>query len=160
MPDLLSLEVGFLTRLSPSTQKKLLENSQEFHFRAGELIFHEGGPSLYLYMLASGRVALEFGVQPGKRVTFTTVDAGEVFSWSALSDSRVETATARALSDVEAYGIKGGVLDDICLEDPKMGLELYRALCEVVSSRLTATRLQLQDIFGPPKQPEAAPRKS
>jgi len=160
MPDLLSLEVGFLSRVSPATQKKLIDNSQLFRFSKGDVIFHEGNPSMYLYLLASGRVALDFGLRGGSLVAFTTVDAGEVFSWSALSDSRVETATARALTEVEAYGIKGGVLDDLCLEDPKIGLELYRALCEVVSSRLTATRSHLLDIFGSPKFEPAFSGKS
>lgn len=151
MADFHSSEVGFLARLSPTTQKRLLESAELFRFRKQEVIFREGERSVYLYLLRSGSVGLEFAMEPGAPITFTTVDPGEVFSWSALSDPRVETATARALTEVEAYGIKGEVLDALCLKDPKIGLELYRALCEVVSSRLSAARSQLQDTFNSPK---------
>jgi hypothetical protein len=36
---------------------------------------------------------------------------------------------------------------DLCREDPDFGFELYRALADVISSRLIATRLQLIDVF-------------
>jgi CRP/FNR family transcriptional regulator, cyclic AMP receptor protein len=148
MPDLSCLEVGFLTRLSPAIQKKLLDHSQIFQFHPGEIIFQEGDPSLYLYILESGTVALEFAISPAKRVILTTVNAGQAFSWSTLSNSRFQTASARALTDVEALGVQAEDLDKLFLEDTQVGIELYRALCEVLSGRLTAMRSHLQDKLG------------
>ncbi len=144
MPDPSCLEVGFLTRLSPATQKKLLDQSQIFHFHPGDIIFQEGDPSLYLFILERGTVALEFAISQAKHIILTTVAVGEAFSCSALSDYRFQTATARALTDVEAYGVRRDILDRIFLEDTQVGIELYRALCEVLSGRLTALRSQLR----------------
>lgn len=139
---------SFLANLSPQAREKLLTLGETFRYAAGEAIFQEGAPSLYLYIVRSGQVAIELHVPSKGRRVIMTAGPGDVFSWSALVEPRIETAAARAIEDTEAVGIKGGALMDLCREDPAFGFELYRALAEVISARLIATRLQLLDVFG------------
>ena len=80
-------------------------------------------------------------------VCLLTVEPGDIFSWSALLESHAETATARAVEEVEVLGIKGEVLQDLCWEDTELGIEFYRALAEVIAARLSATRLVALDAF-------------
>jgi CRP-like cAMP-binding protein len=138
---------SFLADLSPRVQEKLLSLGEDFHYAEGETIFHEGDPSLYLYIVKSGQVAIEVHIPSKGRRTIMTAGPGDLFSWSALVEPRNETASARATQATEAFGVKGGALKDTCLEDPDFGFELYHALAEVISSRLIATRLQLIDVF-------------
>lgn len=132
-----------LARFSPSLREKLLAHSEPFRFAAGQTIFEEGSPSLYLYVVKSGRVAIEVHFPAWGRRQILTVGPGEVFSWSALVEPRLETASARALEDTEVLGIKGGELMDLCREDPEFGFQLYRTLAEVITDRLVTTRRQL-----------------
>jgi len=141
---------GFLTNLSRRVQERILPLATPFKHAAGETIFREGDPSLHLYIVKTGHVALEVHVPPKGNRTILTVGHGDVFSWSALVEPRIETASARATEDCEILGIKGGALMDLCREDTEVGFEVYRALAHIITTRLNATRLQLLDIFALP----------
>jgi len=140
---------SFLTRFSPHVQAKLLALAQTFHFKAGEDIIREGDHSIYLYIVKGGRVAVEMDIPTLGRRILRTGDVGDMFSWSALVEPRLATATVRAIEDTEALGIKGGVLMDACREDYELGFELYRAVTEVIASRFVGTRLQLVNVVSP-----------
>lgn len=146
MTDHASWYVGFLARLSSPTRAKVLSLAQSFHYFAGETIFREGDPSIFLYLLKGGAVALDIPHPLRDRLTLMTINPGDIFSWSALSEARVETASARALDEVDALEVKGGALQALCSEDPQLGVEIYRALLEVISARLTATRMQAMNV--------------
>jgi len=138
---------NFLTRFSPHVQAKLLAFAQAFHFNADEDIVRVCDHSLYFYIVNSGRVALEMKIPTLGHRILRTGEVGDMFSWSALVESRLATASVRALEDTQAMGIKGGALADACREDYELGFELYRALTEVIASRFVATRLQFVNIF-------------
>lgn len=138
---------SFLAKFSPRVREKLLSISEPFQYKAGHDVFHEGDPSLFLYIVKTGHVAVEVHVPSKGRRTIFTASPGDVFGWSALVEPRIETASARAVEDTEVFAIKGGELMDLCREDAQLGFELYRALAEVIMARLIATRLQLLDVF-------------
>ena len=142
-----SLYGSFLAKFSPRVQVKLLALAESFQFKAGQDIIGEGDPSLYLYIVKSGRVAVEIDMPTKGRRILRTGGVGDMFSWSALVEPRLATSAVRAMDDTEALGIKGGALMDACREDFELGFELYRALTEVIANRLIATRLQLVDVF-------------
>jgi len=137
----------FLAKFSPRVQERLIALAEPFQFKAGQDIIGEGDSSLYLYIVKSGRVAVEMDVPSKGRCMIRTGDAGDMFSWSALVEPRLATAAVRAMEDTEAFGIKGGVLMDECRKDYELGFELYRALTDVIAGRLIATRLQLLNVF-------------
>jgi CRP-like cAMP-binding protein len=138
---------SFLAHLSPRVQEKLLALGETFRYPEGQTIFHEGDPSLHLYIVKSGQVAIDVHIPSKGRRSIMTAGPGDLFSWSALVEPRLQTASARAVEETEALGIKGGALMDLCREDPGLGFEVYHELAEVISARLTATRLQLLDVF-------------
>lgn len=134
---------SFLPRFSPRVHDAILARSEPCHFAAGETIFEEGDHSLHLYIVTHGRVAIEAHMPGWGARTLDTVGPGEIFSWSALIEPRLETASARALEDTEVLRVKGGALMDACREDPEFGFEIYRTLAEVITERLLAMRGQL-----------------
>jgi CRP-like cAMP-binding protein len=138
---------SFLAHLSPRVQEKLLELGEAFRYSEGQTVFHEGDPSLYLYIVKSGQVAIDVHIASKGRRSIMTAGPGDLFSWSALVEPRLETASARAVEETEALGIKGGALMDLCREDTGLGFEVYHELAEVISARLIATRLQLLDML-------------
>ena len=147
MPEQGPWQGSFLANFSPRVQEKLLGVAETFQHKAGADIFHEGDPSLYIYVVKTGHVAVELHVPSKGRRTIFTASPGDVFGWSALVEPRIETASARAVEDAEVLGIKGGLLMDMSREDCELGFEVYRTLASVIMARLIATRLQLLDIF-------------
>ena len=138
---------NFLANFSPRVREKLLTTSAQVEYKAGQDIFHEGDPSLFLFIVKTGHVAVEIHVPSKGRRTIFTASPGDVFGWSALVEPRIETASARAVEDTTAFAMKGGELMDLCREDLQLGFELYRALAEIIMARLIASRLQLLDVF-------------
>ena len=142
-----ALQVGFLHSLSPSSQEKLLSHAEILHYDKDEVIFRQNDPSLYLCVVRTGNVAIEVHVSTRGFRRILTLGPGELFSWSALVEPRYETATARAMENTDIFGIKGGLLTDLCLGDCSFGYEIYKALAGVISTRLKATQLQMLDVF-------------
>jgi CRP-like cAMP-binding protein len=138
---------GFLDKFSPRIREKVLSLSEPFRFKAGEDIIGEGDCSKYLYIIKSGRVAVEMHMPPQGRRTIRTGDAGDMINWSSLVEPHRATASLRAVQDTEAVGIKGELLMDECRKDCQLGFELYRALTEVIAGRLSATRLQFVNVY-------------
>ena len=144
------LEGTFLGEMSPRVQEKLLALAQSFFFKPEETVFHEGSPSLYFYIVRSGRVSVTIHIPSKGRRRILTAGPGEVVSWSALVQPCVHHASATALEATELLSFPGDVLSAVCAEDYQLGYELHKALAEIVSTRLTATRLQMLDVFATP----------
>ena len=147
---------SFWSSISPGVQEKLLALGETFQYTAGQAIFREGDPSLYFYIVKTGHVAIETHVPSKGRRLIMTVGPGDVFSWSALVEPRIETGSARAVEDTEVLGIKGGTLMDLCREDCNFGFELYRAVAEVITARLNATRAQFLSTITPPPETQSS----
>ena len=86
---------GFLDKFSPQVREKLLSLSEPFRFKAGDDIIVEGDFSKYLYIIRSGRVAVEMKMPPKGCRTIRTGEAGEMISWSALVEPHRATASPR-----------------------------------------------------------------
>ena len=138
---------SFVVELSSRVQQKLFAQVELVQYKAGATIFREGDHSQYLFIIKAGQVVLEVNMLPKGRRAFLTVGPGEVFSWSALVEPRIENASARASVDSEVLRIEGAALMKLCKQDCPLGFEVYRTLTKVISSRLTATRLQLLNVF-------------
>ena len=137
----------FVAELSPRAQEKVFAEAEMIQDNAGTIIFRKGDHSQYLFIIKSGQVVLEISVPPKGRRSILTVGPGELFSWSALVEPRIENASACASVDTEALRVDGGTLMKLCEEDSSLGFEVYRTLAKVISSRLIATRLQFLDVF-------------
>lgn len=143
------VEPFVLPQFSPRIAEKVLALGIVRDFKEGEFVFHAGDPALNLYIVIKGEVALEIHVPPKGTTTLTTVEDGDWFSWSAVLEPRIETASARAVRPTQALAIRGGALMDASVEDPELGFQLCRALAQVISMRLTETRLQMLDMYAP-----------
>jgi len=137
----------FVAELSPRAQEKVFAEAEMIQDNAGTIIFREGDHSQYLFIIKSGQVVLEISVPPKGRRSILTVGPGELFSWSALVEPRVENASARVSVDTEALRVDGETLMKLCEEDSSLGFEVCQTLAKVISSRLIATRLQFLDVF-------------
>lgn len=139
----------WFTPLSKSHLKKLVSITSQVHWPAGKVIFREGEEEgQHLYLVMEGRVALEIYFPARGRVTILTLGDNDLFGWSSVLPAvDIKTATARAILDTHAIAINARALRKMCDQDHELGHIVYRALANIIANRLTATRLQLLDIY-------------
>ena len=114
----------------------------------GDILLREGGETAHLGIVRSGRVALRLQVPGRGSTTVLTVEAGDVFGWSAVVPPYRATSTAIAMEPSEVLLCEARALREALNEDEDLAAALYPRLLQAVARRLEATRLQLLDVFG------------
>ncbi|MGB3714255.1 MAG: cyclic nucleotide-binding domain-containing protein [Candidatus Promineifilaceae bacterium] len=134
--------------LDPHHFQKMVDIASEVSWAEGQIIFGEGEPGDQLYLVTEGRVALEIYVPDRGRRTILTIGPDEVFGWSAVTPFvRTRMANARAVAPTKAIAFDSPALSQACEEDHELGYYVYRRLTNIIAGRLSATRLQLIDMY-------------
>lgn len=129
--------------LSGDELKKLLSLCREEVYRAGTIIFSEGAPCHTMYIVESGKVALEINLHIGQASEATTIDVitrGGCLCCSGLIDPYILTATGRTLETTELVVLDTAELKGLFQENPEIGWKAMNNLAKVVSSRFERTR--------------------
>jgi CRP-like cAMP-binding protein len=85
-------------------------------------------------------------------MTLLTLGPSEIFGWSAVVPViGTRTATARAVALTRAVTFDTDALQQLCDEDHDLGYLVFRRLTNVIAGRLSATRLQLLDMYSTPR---------
>jgi len=137
---------SFLAGLAESDIQILTALSFQVHFQEEQIIFREGDPSSFFYLIQSGRIALEV-LAPGHVLRIQTIGEGEELGWSSLLASVNKQFQARCLEPVTAFAFDGAQIVARCEDDPALGFRLLRRVLATVADRLRATRLQLLDVY-------------
>ena len=137
----------FASGLDPAIQTRLGALARPYEAAPGTELFREGDPSDVLGVVVSGRVALRTLVPERGDVTILTVEPGDIYGWSAIVPPYRATSTAVAIEPVSAIVFDGVTLRNALREDGELAQAVYPRVLVAVSRRLTATRLQLLDLF-------------
>lgn len=136
--------------LSDDELGKLLPLCREEVYEAGTIIFSEGAPCHTIYIVESGKVALEINLHVGRAEETTTIDVitrGGCLCCSGLVDPYILTATGRVLETSEVIALDTAELKNLFQEDPQMARTTINNLAKVVSSRFQHTRDTLGHIL-------------
>jgi CRP-like cAMP-binding protein len=140
--------IRFLHDFSPEHLEQIANVASLCNYNELDVVFREGEVAKNLYFVAYGNVSVEI-CAPGigcKRIL--TVGPGEVLGWSALLGPARLTATARTLDATRLVKIDAAQLLTICEHDSRFGYELMRRAMLALATRLSATRMQLLDVYG------------
>lgn len=140
-------ETRFASDLPPAILEQLAAQSSLLTAEAGTVVFREGTPNLNLYIVRSGRLALEMNVPGRGPVRILTVGPGEMAGWSALLTGGKMTATSIAVEDSELVVAPADNLRMLSETNHDFGFHLMQQVAGALSKRLVATRLQLLDLF-------------
>lgn len=111
-------------------------------------LYHEGQPGDAVYVLVSGRIGIWSGGERGDPVLLAILGPGEMFGEMAiLSDERVRTAAAQALSKVEVIQILRADIEDLRRRYPRISDVFIEALMRLVK-RLTVQVSELSELDG------------
>lgn len=138
----------FIADLSDEHLAVLLGCASNVRFDDDSYLFREGEIADKLYLIRSGRVALDIDVHERGPIRIQTVGPGEILGWSWLISPFRWHFSACAVADVRAIALDGKCLRTKCERDHDFGYEMLKRLAQVVERRLEATRLQLLDVYG------------
>ena len=73
---------------------------QRYVCPAGTVIFEQGAPAWYLYLLLRGTVTILYKPYDGPPIDLINIPAGGVFGWSAVVGNPAYTSSTVAMEDV------------------------------------------------------------
>lgn len=156
-PQLLTLlrQVELLEGMSEEHLQQLAAIARCVDVEPDTTVFREGEPAATVYLVLSGRVSLEICAPGVGCKQILTVNEGELLGWSPVLDNEQFTATARTLVPTRTIEMAGGDIRGLCEEFPRLGYEFMRCAALALGRRLSATRLQLLNLYGddPPRAP-------
>ncbi len=141
-------EHPFTQGLSPAHLELIAGCAKNEAFRKDEYVFREGEPADTFYVIREGRVALEIFAGSRGAVTVQTVRAGEILGWSWLFAPHTNSFDARVVDTIRTVAFDGKCLRGKAETDHELGYQLMKRMARVFTDRLSATRLQLLDVYG------------
>jgi CRP/FNR family transcriptional regulator, cyclic AMP receptor protein len=138
----------FLHDVSQQHLEQIAKVSRLRDFDELEVVFREGDVAQHVYLVVFGNVSLDI-CAPGvgcKRVM--TVGPGEILGWSSMLEQTRMTATARTLEISRLVELDAAPMLMMCENDLEFGYEIMRRTMFALAKRLSATRMQLLDVYG------------
>jgi CRP-like cAMP-binding protein len=146
-------DTWFGANLPPGPRARLGVLGRLVEIPEGSVVVREGTPCQALGIVVAGRIALRLGLPGGQDRTILTVEAGDVFGWSAVLPPAISTSTGIAVAPTRAILFDGDGLRTALATDCELAAAVYQRLLVSVARRLTATRLQLLDVYRPGNEP-------
>ncbi len=115
----------------------------ECHFPKDTVIFEQGQPAEYLYILLTGEVLVRYKPYDGPPLNVARIEPGGVFGWSAALRRDVYTSGAIAIQESATYRLRGASLQNIHDKYPDTGQILLERLASVIAERLRSTHTQV-----------------
>lgn len=119
----------------------------------GAVVIREGQPCRELGVVISGLIAIRMHLPGGEDRTILTIEPGDIVGWSALVPPGAATSTAVAVARSTVVVFDGSVLSQALARDHELAAAVYQRLLASVARRLTATRVQLLDLYRPANEP-------
>jgi CRP-like cAMP-binding protein len=138
---------AFLANLSRQHLLVLASGVRPFTVEKDKLLVKEGTGANSFFLIQSGRVAIEIHRPAGGPIAIQTIGPGEIVGWSWIVPNHRWQFDCRALDIVQGLVFDANWLREKCEQDHELGYHLLRQLVTVIASRLSATRLQLLDIY-------------
>jgi CRP/FNR family transcriptional regulator, cyclic AMP receptor protein len=138
----------FFTGMSPELLKLLVGCASNVKYEAGDFISREGQDASEFFIIRQGKVALELFSPTHGPITVETLEDGDVMGWSGLLPPYRSHFDARAVVLTRTIRFDGKCLRGKLEADHHLGYEMLKRFIRIIVERLSATRLQLLDIYG------------
>lgn len=136
--------VSLFAELSDGDLAALAEEVEPRHFRAGEALMEQGGPSDAMFMLRSGRAEVVVTSPRGREQVIDSIGPGELAGELGVVTGGSRTATVRALQPVDALVLRREAFSKVM-----KGRDFAQRIVLVLADRLAA-RTRARALEDPP----------
>ena len=128
----------------------LVSCARNERFEAGTYLAREGDGEHRIYLIRTGRVAVEKAVHH-RPLVVQTYGPGEVLGASGLTPPYVWAFDARAVESTRVISLDAVCLRRKCEADPALGYVLLQRFSQDLERRLYGAWMQMADVYGPPQ---------
>lgn len=141
-------EIRFLHDIGPMHLEQIAKIARVRDYKEGDVVFRQGDAAQHVYLVVHGNVSLEICAAGTGCQQILTLGPGELLGWSSVLEQVSYTARARAVESSRLVEINVSQLLAVCDQDPRFGYELMSQVAMALAKRLSATRMQLLDVYG------------
>ncbi len=113
----------------------------------GNVLFEQGDPAEFLYLVVSGEVTIRYKPEDGPPITITRVRPGGIVGWSAALGNRLYTSAAICTAYSQMLRVRGRDLKRLCEDYPDTGILILERLAWVIADRLRHTHEQVVELL-------------
>lgn len=128
-------KVPFFNHLDDEDMFKIADLSRHIHFKKGEIIFRDGDPLEYLYIVHRGSVKNYQIFESGKEQMLRILNPGEFMGELALFTEKTLDSYAEAMEPTEICSIHRDDMQQLMQEQPSIAVKIL----EQFSNRLEQT---------------------
>ncbi|HQO33541.1 MAG TPA: cyclic nucleotide-binding domain-containing protein [bacterium] len=128
--------------------RKLAEISELKDCPAETYVYQANDAADALYLVLSGRVAVEMDLPRHRKIVVDFVEGGDFFGWSALVPPHVLTASCLCMEQSRLLRIPREPLLKLLKEDVSLKASIMEMISRLVAVRLKDTRLQMSYLLG------------
>lgn len=125
--------------LTPSQSVLVKPIFQSCFEPAGNILFNQGDPADFLYLVLEGEVIIRFKPEDGPAIIVARVRAEGIVGWSSALGSPQYTSSAVCTTDCQMFRVRGQDLRDLCEKYPETGALILERLAVVIAERLRNT---------------------
>ncbi len=114
----------------------------------GSLLFNQGDPADYLYLVLEGEVIIEYKPEDGPSIVVARVRSEGVVGWSSALGSPKYTSSAVCSRECQMLRVLGKDLRTLCENHPETGALVLERLAVVVAERIRNTHDQVRTLLG------------
>ena len=111
------------------------------------IVFEQGNPAEYLYLVASGEVLIRYKPDDGPHINVARVREGGVFGWSAIIKRRTYTSTVECATHTHLLRVSSADLQSLCEKYPETGTIILDRLVADVAERLRSTSDEMYSLL-------------
>ncbi|MHB8574970.1 MAG: cyclic nucleotide-binding domain-containing protein [Dehalococcoidia bacterium] len=123
--------IPLFRQMSQEYLERLGRVARERHFKAGDVILHEGNPGIAFFGIASGNVEVVRG-SGGDESVINNLGPGGSFGEMALLTELPRMATVRAVDDVTCIAMSRLDFLDALRDQPEIAIQLLKTLAELL----------------------------
>lgn len=120
----------------------LIARGESYSYQAGEHLFHESTPRLWMGIVEEGEVEIVRGYH-GSTTRLATLTRGTAFSEGVLFDDLPHSASAVALTNVKVWQIPRAVFDEVRTSHPELYYRMVGHTARRLSARLQSANEQI-----------------
>ena len=148
--------ISFLNDIDPDHLQQIASIAEIRVYDTNDILFHEGEPAEYVYLVVTGRIMLELCPATIYQKNLMNVGPGEMLGWSSFVEQRNYASTGVVVAPTQLVKFDGKRLRAICDRDPEFGYDFMHRIMRALAKRLTTTWSQLANIYVPNTLPTLA----
>jgi CRP-like cAMP-binding protein len=137
--------VRFFDNYSDEQLKVFIRISTIKEFKVKEILFEQYDELSEMYVLLTGCLSMGISLAKEKRIHLSTLEEGQLFSWSAVFSPYISTAWVMATCPTKVVAIDAKKLNLEFEKSCEFGFKTMSKIAQTISHRLSDTRFQLMN---------------